>query len=50
MGIYAALPWGDNYAYSKLADYFALFGMMLWAISPYLAMFVALLVFSKKRF
>ncbi len=49
MGIYAAQPWGDNYAYSKLADYFLLIGMMLWAISPYLAMFIVLLVFSRKK-
>ena len=49
MGIYAAQPWGNNYAYSKFSDYLQLFGMMLWAVSPYLAMFIALLVFSRKE-
>jgi len=47
--IFAAQPWGDNYAYSKFSDYFKLTGMILWSISPYLAMFIALLVFSKKK-
>lgn len=49
MAIYAAQPWGDNYAYKKLTDYFFLFGMMLWAISPYFAMIITLSIFSKKE-
>ena len=49
MGIYAAQPWGDNYAYSKFSDYLQLFGMMLWAVSPYLAMFIVLRVITKKE-
>jgi hypothetical protein len=49
MGIHAAQPWEDNYAYSKLADYFYLVAMMLWSISPYLGMFIALLVFLRKK-
>ena len=49
IAIYAAQPWGDNYAYKDLADYFYLLGMMLWAISPYLAMFIVLFIFSRKK-
>jgi hypothetical protein len=33
--VYAAQPWGDNYAYKGFSDYLTLFGYMLWAISPY---------------
>ena len=49
MAIYAAQPWKNNYAYQKLSDYFPLIGMMIWAISPYLAMCMALLVFTRKN-
>ena len=33
--VYAAQPWGDNYAYKTYYDYLTLIGYMLWAISPY---------------
>ena len=33
--VYAAQPWGDNYAYKTYSDYLTLIGYMLWAISPY---------------
>ena len=48
MGIYAAQPWGNNYAYSKLTDYLSLFGLLIWAISPHIAMLITLLYFSKR--
>ena len=48
MELYAAQPWGDNYAYSKLEDYLTLLGMMLWSISIYIALFIALLIFASK--
>jgi hypothetical protein len=48
MGIYAAQPWANNYAYSKLTDYLSLFGLLIWAVSPYVAMFITLLNFSKR--
>ncbi len=36
--VYAAQPWGDNYAYRNLSGYLSLFGFMLWAVSPYLVL------------
>ena len=35
LGIYAARPWGDNYAYKTLADYLVLLVFLAWAASPY---------------
>lgn len=34
--IYAAQPWGDNYAYQSVRDYLGLSVFVIWAISPYL--------------
>lgn len=48
MGIYAAQPWGDNYAYSKWEDYFSLAGMILWSISTYIGIFIVLRIFARK--
>jgi hypothetical protein len=40
MMIYAAQPWGDNYAYQSVAGYLSLLLFMGWAISPYVALMV----------
>lgn len=40
MMIYAAQPWGDNYAYQSFAGYLSLLLFMGWAISPYFALMV----------
>jgi len=36
IGIYAAQPWGDNYAFQNILDYLTLFIVLGWEISPYL--------------
>lgn len=41
MMIYAAQPWGDNYAYQSLAGYLGLLLFMGWCLSPYVALMVA---------
>ena len=38
LGIYAARPWGDNYAYQDPMGYVGLFGFLGWAVSAYVAM------------
>jgi len=38
LGIYAARPWGDNYAYQDPMGYVGLVGFLLWAVSPYVAL------------
>lgn len=48
--IYAAQPWGGNYAYKTLSDYLKLVGYCLWAISPYLILTVILHGFRKNRY
>jgi hypothetical protein len=48
IGLYAAQTWGNNDAYSKLTDYLSLFGLLIWAISPHIAMLITLLYFSKR--
>jgi hypothetical protein len=37
--IYAARPWGDNYAYQGLGGYARLLLLSMWAILPYLVLF-----------
>jgi hypothetical protein len=34
--IYAAQPWGDNYAYQNLSGYLGLLGFAVWVTLPYL--------------
>ncbi len=34
--IYAAQPWGDNYAYQNLSGYLVLLGFAVWVTLPYL--------------
>jgi hypothetical protein len=34
--IYAAQPWGDNYAYQDLSGYLGLLGFAVWVTLPYL--------------
>jgi hypothetical protein len=48
MGMYAAQPWENGSDYSKLTDYISLFGLLLWAILPYLSMFIIIHSFSKR--
>ena len=50
MMIYAAQPWGDNYAYKNFSDYLTLFGYTLWAISPYLILAIILQSFRKNPY
>ncbi len=42
--IYAAHPWGNNYAYGGLSGYLGLLGFLCWAASPYI-----LLAWRSKR-
>ncbi len=44
IAIYAAQPWGDNYAYKSLPDYLLLAVFIGWAISPYV-----FLVYTARR-
>lgn len=39
LAIYAARPWGDNYAYQEISDYVLLAGFVVWALSPYIYLF-----------
>jgi hypothetical protein len=48
MGIYVAQPWGNKHAYLNSINYVSLFGLLLWAILPYLSMFIILHSFSKR--
>ena len=50
MMIYAAQPWGDNYAYKNFSDYLTLFGYALWAISPYLILTIIFQSFHKNQY
>ncbi len=50
MMIYAAQPWGDNYAYKTFSDYLTLVGFALWAISPYLILTIILQGFRKNKY
>lgn len=49
MAIYAAQPWGDNYAYQKASDYLALFCFMLWDIAPYIIIAFLLRYFCRSE-
>jgi len=40
--VYAARPWGDNYAYQDISGYLLLLGFGLWGILPYIG-FTALI-------
>jgi hypothetical protein len=40
--VYAAQPWGDNYAYKTYSDYLSLVGYMAWAVSPYFMLAIIL--------
>ena len=48
--VYAAQPWGDNYAYKTFSDYSTLVGFALWAISPYLILTIILRGFRKNKY
>lgn len=37
--IYAARPWGDNYAYQEASGYFILLLFELWIVLPFLVLF-----------
>ena len=39
--VYAARPWGDNYAYQSLSGYLVLLLFMGWALAPYAALMVS---------
>ena len=41
MMVYAARPWGDNYAYQSATGYLVLLLFMGWALSPYAALMVS---------
>ena len=41
LAIYAAQPWGDNYAYQNLSGYLLLIVFVAWAISPYIYLFLS---------
>ena len=41
LSIYAAQPWGDNYAYQDISGYVLLTVFVAWAISPYIYLFVS---------
>ncbi len=48
MCIYAVQPIQGDYFYSNLTDFFQLFGIILWAISPYLTLLFALPIILSK--
>ncbi len=50
MMIYAAQPWGDNYAYKTFSGYLTLVGYASWAISPYLILTIILRAFRKNKY
>ncbi|MDX1618981.1 MAG: hypothetical protein R3224_09355 [Balneolaceae bacterium] len=41
LGVYAAHPWGDNYAYRDAFGYLLLALYLAWAISPYLYFYLS---------
>ncbi len=49
LAIYAAQPWGDNYAYQHLFDYLLLIVFVTWAVSPYIYLFLSARRYSPHR-
>lgn len=47
--IYAAQPWGDNYAYQDISGYFGLFIFLGWIVSPFVYQFLAPDLFKRKE-
>ena len=47
IGLYMAQPWGDNYAYQDVEGYGRLALLVLFAISPYLALLIFSWVFAR---
>ncbi len=47
--VYAAHPWGDNYAYQTLTDYIFLTAFAFWAVIPYLALMLLIQIFHRHK-
>lgn len=49
IGIYMAQPWGDNYAYQDARSYWELCLILVFAISPYIALALCAKLFAKSE-